>query len=207
MALAGARATVFQNLRRPMVRCDQDIGKRLVVAQQHVEARPQALDQVGFQQQRFGLGCGRDELHRHRRRDHAGDAAVVTDRPGIGRHPLLDVLGFADVEHLALGVDHAVDAGRRRRMLDGTRDRRPAGGQRAGRLLVEIQFRQRGFLFVVAKLAGRIDVFGRAVHGEQILLFIETRYSGTSLSAVRQARCWPPSTAMVTPVTLGACAR
>jgi hypothetical protein len=43
---------------------DQDIGERLVVAQKHIEARPQPLDQVGFEQQRFGLGCRRDELER-----------------------------------------------------------------------------------------------------------------------------------------------
>ena len=33
------------------------------------------------------------------------------------------------------------------------------------------------------------------------------RYSTASLSAVRQARCCPPSTGIVTPVTLVACAR
>src|SRR4029079_18672136 len=34
-----------------------------------------------------------------------------------------------------------------------------------------------------------------------------TSYSTTSLSEVRQDKCWPPSTGSVTPVTLLACAR
>jgi hypothetical protein len=41
-----------------MVAGDQDIGKRLVVAQLHVEARPQLLDQIGLEQQRLGFGRG-----------------------------------------------------------------------------------------------------------------------------------------------------
>ena len=209
MSLARARAAMLEDLRRPVIGCDQDIGERLVVAQQHVEARTQPLDQIGFQQQRFGFGFGADEFHRHRRRDHAGDTAVVPGRPRIGGDPLLDVFRLADIEHLALVVDHAVDAGRRRRVLDEARDRGTAGGERAGRQLVEIEIGQRGFLFVFTKLAGRIDVLFRADHGEKIVraLVICLRYSATSLSTVRQARCWPPSTAMVTPVTLRACAK
>ena len=125
---------MLEDLRRPVVGRDQDVGKRLVVAQQHVEARPQPLDQIGFQQQRFGLGLGGDEFHRHRARDHAHDAAVVPGRPRIGGDPLLDVLRLADVEHLALRIDHAIDAGRRGRVLDRARDRGAAGRQRAGPL-------------------------------------------------------------------------
>ena len=59
-----ARAAMLEDLRRPMIAGDQDVGKRLVVAQQNVEARPQPLDQVGLEQQRLGLGLGRDEFER-----------------------------------------------------------------------------------------------------------------------------------------------
>ncbi len=89
------RAAMLEDLRRPMVAGDQDIGKRLVVAQQHVEARPQLLDEVGFQQQRFGLGRGRDELDRHGRGDHAQDARRqrrVDAR--VGRRRLLTFLAL-----------------------------------------------------------------------------------------------------------------
>ena len=130
VALARARAAVLEDLRRPMVRGDEDVGKRLVVAQQHVEARPQPLDQVGFEQQRLGLGRGGDELHRRGRRDHPLDAGVVPGRPRVGRDPLLDVLRLADVEHLAGRIEHAIDAGRRRREL-GVAQQRGAAGRRA----------------------------------------------------------------------------
>ena len=36
----------------------QNVGKAFVVAEQHVVAGGQALDQVGFEQQRFGFGMG-----------------------------------------------------------------------------------------------------------------------------------------------------
>ena len=129
-ALARARAAMLEDLRRPVVRGDDDVGKRLVVAQQHVEARPQPLDQVGFEQQRLGLGRGGDELHRRGRRDHPLDARVVPGRPRVGRDPLLDVLRLADVEHLAGRIEHAIDAGRRRRELGVTQQRGAAGRER-----------------------------------------------------------------------------
>ena len=132
MSLARARAAMLEDLRRPVIGRDQDIGERLVVAQQHVEARAQALDQVGFEQQRLGLGLGGDEFQRHRAGDHARDARVVGRRPRVVGDALLDVLGLADIEHLAFGVDHAVDAGPGWRVLDGARNRGAAGGERAG---------------------------------------------------------------------------
>ena len=53
-----------------MIGRDQNIGKRFVVAQQHVEARPQPLDHVRFEQQRLGLGAGDDEFERARCRGY-----------------------------------------------------------------------------------------------------------------------------------------
>src|SRR4029079_9442231 len=44
----GMSGAMLEDLRRPMVAGDQNIGKRFVVAQLHVEARPQLLDQIGF---------------------------------------------------------------------------------------------------------------------------------------------------------------
>ena len=121
MAGPRARAAMLEDLRRPVIRGDQDIGKRLVVAQHHVEARPQPLDEVGFEQQRLGLGAGDDEFQRAGRGDHAFDAGVETGRPRIGGDALLDVLGLADIEHVAARIDHAVDARPRRRVLEITR--------------------------------------------------------------------------------------
>ena len=91
------------------------------------------------------------------------------------------LLGLADIEHLALGVDHAIDAGRRRRVLDRARNRGAAGAERAGRLLVELELGQAQFLVLLAEVAGRIDIgLGAvvgAVHGGQIIARRARRHS------------------------------
>ena len=76
-------------------------GEGFVVAHQHVEARLHLLDVVGFEQQRLGLGRGRDEDHRDRQRDHAGDAVGVAGRAHVAGDALAHALRLADVEHLS----------------------------------------------------------------------------------------------------------
>ncbi len=105
------RAAMFQDLRRPVIARDQNIGKRFVVAQLHVEARPQLLDQIGLEQQRLGFGRRRHDLDRRGRRDHAQDACRLRcGDPGVGRKPLADVLGLADIQHVVGRIEHAIDA-------------------------------------------------------------------------------------------------
>ena len=77
------RAAMLEHARKGMVAGDEDAGKRLVVAQQDVVARPQPLDQVGLEQQRLGLGMGGDELHRRRYPRPCGAGA---GRAGPGWH-------------------------------------------------------------------------------------------------------------------------
>ena len=89
---------------------DQDVGEALVVAQQHVEARLQPLDQVGFEQQRFGLGLGADELHVAGGCDHALDADVEAFGAGVVGDARLEAAGLADIDDLARRIEHAVDA-------------------------------------------------------------------------------------------------
>ena len=98
------------SLRRRMVGADQDIGEALVVAQRDVVAGLQLLDEIGLEQQRLGVRFGGDEHHRMRLRDHARDAARLALGRHIGGDALLDRARLADIEHLALGPDHAVDA-------------------------------------------------------------------------------------------------
>jgi hypothetical protein len=150
-----------------MVGGDENIGKRLVVAQQHVEAWPQPLDQVGFQQQRFGLGDGRDEFDRMGQRDHALDAGVVPGRTRVGDDPLPDVLRLADIKHLAGGIEHPIDPGRRRREPGVTHQRGAA--RRQWRLALDIEgrlvrFGQRLVLVFFDEFAGRIDILVSAAH-------------------------------------------
>ena len=110
-ALAVAAAAMLGQLRDRVVLGDEDIGKRLVVAQHHVEAGLQLLDEVGFQQQGFGLGAGGHELHVHGQQDHRRDAVGVARGARVVRDPVLQVPGLADIDDIALRIIHAIDAG------------------------------------------------------------------------------------------------
>ncbi len=61
VALGAADAAMLLELGGFVLGGDEDVGEALVVAQQHVEAGLQALDQVGFEQEGFGLAsrCAR----------------------------------------------------------------------------------------------------------------------------------------------------
>ncbi|MGY4482733.1 hypothetical protein ACVWWR_001924 [Bradyrhizobium sp. LM3.2] len=160
----GLRAAVLQDLRRPMVAGDQNIGKRLVVAQLHVEARPKLLDEVGFQQQRFGLGVGRDDFHGNGGGDHAQDARRQRRTlTRIIRQALFDVLGLADIEHVGIRTKHAVDAGRGGGEANRALDRLMAGRQRlfADRAALFRDIRQPCIVLVVTACGRGIEVRGR----------------------------------------------
>ena len=118
---------------------DQDVREAFVVAQHHVVAGFQLLDQVGFEQQRLGLGLGGDEHHRAGLRDHAGDAHRLPFGRRVGEDALFDRARLADIEHLAFRADHPVDAGAERRMAPEITDRLGAQRQIRGldRRLVE----------------------------------------------------------------------
>ena len=97
----------------------ENIGKRLVVAHQHVETWPQPLNEIGFQQKRFHLGMGDDEFHMRRLGDHPGCAvATMANTACIVLHPVLQVACLADIKHIAGGIHHPVDTGFLRQMRD-----------------------------------------------------------------------------------------
>jgi hypothetical protein len=75
---------VLGDLRERVVAGQQDVGEGLVVAQQHVEARPQALDQVDLEQQRLDLGVGRDDLDRRRLGHHPPQPGRELVDMGVG---------------------------------------------------------------------------------------------------------------------------
>ena len=110
IALPVARAAMLGELRCRVVAGQQDVGKRLVVAHQHIEARLHLLDVIRLEQQRLGLGRRRHEDHGGGERDHPRDAAIVATAAGIARNARFDALGLADIEHLARIRNHAVDA-------------------------------------------------------------------------------------------------
>ena len=163
ISLAIARAAMFCDLWRGVIARKQDVGKRLVVAHQHVEARLQLLDEIGLEQQRFRLGLRRHEDHRRGQRDHARDAIGVPLATHVGGDTLLHALRLADIQNLAVDRDHAIDAGPERRMLPVCADDLDAARQRPRRGLgrkVEIDSRQALFAVV-----GNVDVLGRRVDG------------------------------------------
>ena len=117
-ALARARAAMLEDAGRGVVGGQHDVGERLVVPHQHVKARPQALDQIGFKQQRFGFGAGHHEFHRRGLAHHAADAVGVETALRVVGDALLQAARLADIEHVAGRVHHAVDAGRIGQALD-----------------------------------------------------------------------------------------
>jgi hypothetical protein len=66
-----------------MVLAQQDVGKALVIAIADIVAGLEPLDQVGFQQQRFGFAGGGDKEHLRRLRHHAGEAVAMHPAAGI----------------------------------------------------------------------------------------------------------------------------
>ncbi len=137
-ALAGLRAAMLGDLRIWMVLGQHQPGVGFVVAQNDVVVRLEALDQVGLEQQRLGLGVGGDDLHGRGQRHHAAQAFRQADGLGVGGDALLQAARLADVQRLALGIEHAVDAGAgrhgfHRRLDDGGAPRGRRGGRQGGR--------------------------------------------------------------------------
>ncbi len=120
LRFARARTAVEREPRKGVIRGQLDVRIALVVAQHDVEPRPMLLDQVVLEHQRFGLGA-RDRDLDARDRAHHRDGLRVLRAPAleIARHALAQVARLADVDHLARRVEHPIDAGLVREVLDG----------------------------------------------------------------------------------------
>src|SRR5258708_27093534 len=93
----------------------------------------------------------------------------------MARAPLLQAGGLADIERVALGIEHAVDPGARRQVLELGRDQRHARLDRAGMSAPPLAFG-----FVCARRAGLLDRLFRLVplhHAATILLSLLARQS------------------------------
>ena len=126
-----ARAAMLGQLREIVVAGEVDVGKRLVVAKQHVVARHQALDEVAFEQQRLDFGMGDDDLERVGLRDHAPQAVRQRGGVGVVGDARLEIARLADIERIALGVEHAIDAGAGRQRAQRRADHACAARQLA----------------------------------------------------------------------------
>ncbi len=106
---------------------EQQVRIALVVAQQDVVARPEALDQRVFEQQRLGFRVRDRDLDAGDLRDQRAGLGRVDGLAEVARHAALQVARLADVQHLTLDIEHAVDAGQR-----GQRAQEGAGIERSG---------------------------------------------------------------------------
>ena len=88
---------------------ETDVGIALVVAEDDVVTRPVVLDEVALEEE----GLGRARRHRDLDVRHLGEE-TADPRPeplgmGVALKARAETVGLADVEHLARGVQHAVD--------------------------------------------------------------------------------------------------
>ena len=103
---------------RELLAGQADVRIALVVAEQDVVARLERLDQVVLEQQRLAFGARDRGLDARDLRDHHRDARLVRALLEVARHALLQVARLADVERVAGGVLHPVDAGPVRQRRD-----------------------------------------------------------------------------------------
>ena len=98
LALLVERTAVVGHARHVLAG-DLQVGIRFIVAEQDVEARLERLDQVVFEDQRFGLAVRDRGLEPRDALDHHGDARAGQVLLEVARHALLQVARLADVQH------------------------------------------------------------------------------------------------------------
>ena len=91
-----------------------EVGIAFVVLEQDVEPRVERFDEVIFEQQSLGLAAHHRGFHAHDARDHVPDARATVVLVEVAGNSLLEVAGFANVEHVASGIEIAVNAGQGR---------------------------------------------------------------------------------------------
>src|SRR5690606_3341313 len=96
-ALAARTAAVVRNKRHVMP-AKHEVGVGLIVAEYDVVARPQALDQIVLEQQRFGFGTRYRDFQAHDSRHHMRNAGAAMGFLKIRVHPLLKIAGLAYIQ-------------------------------------------------------------------------------------------------------------
>ena len=124
VALRAPRAAVLGDAREGVLAAQEDEGEALVVAQQHVVGRAEALDQLRFEQQRLGLRVGDHDLHPPGLADHPPQPVGEVGDLGVVGHAVLQRARLADIEHVAARIEHPVDPGARLQRAHGLADRR-----------------------------------------------------------------------------------
>ena len=76
------------------------------------------LDEIELEQQRFGIRVGDGHFHARGLRDQRLHLGLHVARLKVGPDPALQIARLADVENLALRIEHAVNAGTARQSID-----------------------------------------------------------------------------------------
>ena len=73
---------------------------RFVIPEHDIEARFQALDEIGLEQQGLGFGVGRDDLDRNGLAHHPPQPFRQSPAIGVGRDPFAQAAGLADLQSI-----------------------------------------------------------------------------------------------------------
>ena len=122
-ALAAPGTAMLSDLREVVILAQEDERETLVVAQQNIERGTKALDQLRLEQQRFGLRMRRHHRHLTRERHHPLQALRQVVELCVVGDAGAQAAGLADIEHRAVGIEHAVHAGARGQGLHDVADR------------------------------------------------------------------------------------
>ena len=107
---------------------DLDVRVALVVLEPDVEPRPEALDEVGLEEQRLGDRVGQGDLDVHDPVDDAPDPVDLAARRlllPVAPDAVAQALRLADVQHGPARVLHEVHAGPVGQVLEGRGERSP----------------------------------------------------------------------------------
>ena len=131
-ALALFCAAIFGNARKGMVARNQDVGERLIVTQGDVVIRLETFDEIALKQECLNLAFRCNYLDRGDIGDHALQPRRQGFGIGVAGYALFQVFSLADIEHVAFGINHAIDAGAAWHRGNGFAERFKARRKRIG---------------------------------------------------------------------------
>ena len=118
-SLVFARAPHHRQARIALPRVEPQVNVVLVIPQVDIEPRLVFLDEGVLEDESlfFGVGDQKVDIH-HRGQPEADMKTRVASLREVLPHPASQVLGLADVDHLAIGVLHQINARRAREAFD-----------------------------------------------------------------------------------------
>src|ERR1019366_6427724 len=113
-----ARTAIETQARKFVLRVQMQEGKTLVVPKHDVEARTVLLDEIELEQQGFRVRIRDSDFHVCGLRNQCLHFGMPIARQEIRAHTAFQVARLADVEDLALRIQHAIHTRPRRQTVD-----------------------------------------------------------------------------------------